>query len=294
MDTLDRQPLVTIVGQTATGKTGLAIEIAKKYNGEIICADSRTVYRGMDIGTAKPNSEEQQQVRHHLLDVVDPDQKFTVADFKRLAQEAIDDISSRSKLPILVGGSGLYIDSILFDYQFRTEDGLDKTLTADMSVEDMQAKILDMGLELPNNSKNPRHLSRVIESGQNAPVNRELRADSLVIGLSPDSDYLSQNIRKRTQAMVDQGLITEIRALVKRFGWDHYAFQNPAYVAFRDYINGVENLEQAIDKVIAADLKLAKKQATWFKRNKSIHWLSDPSKYVASTTTLVNNFIHKD
>ena len=114
----DRCSLLVIVGPTASGKTALAIELAERMNGEIICADSRTVYRGLDIGTAKPTPEERARVPHHLLDVVDPDQPFSVADFKRLAEQAITDVRRRDKLPILVGGSGLYIDAIIYDYQF--------------------------------------------------------------------------------------------------------------------------------------------------------------------------------
>ena len=115
---MHESPLVVIVGPTASGKTALAIHLAEKYNGEIVCADSRTVYKGLDIGTAKPSVSEQQRVRHHLIDVVEPDGTFSVADFKMLAVEAINDIESRGKLPILVGGSGLYIDAVVYDFSF--------------------------------------------------------------------------------------------------------------------------------------------------------------------------------
>lgn len=111
-------PLVVITGPTASGKTSLAMEVAKLFNGEIICADSRTIYKGMDIGTAKPTKKEQAAIPHHIIDVVEPNQSFTVADFKELALKAIDDITKRGKLPIMVGGTGLYIDSVIFDYQF--------------------------------------------------------------------------------------------------------------------------------------------------------------------------------
>lgn len=131
------RPLIVIVGPTASGKTTLAIELARRLDGEIICADSRTVYKGMDIGTAKPTEEEQLFVPHHLLDVVDPGERFTVADFKRLANEAIIDIIGRGKVPIMVGGSGLYIDAVLFDYKFAP-------------------------VGTPRDNQNPRHLSKSI------------------------------------------------------------------------------------------------------------------------------------
>ena len=114
-------PLIAIVGSTASGKTELAIGLAEAYNGEIICADSRTIYRGMDIGTAKPTADERSRVRHHLLDIIDPNQRLSVAEFKQLAESTISDIHNRGKVPFLVGGSGLYIDSILYDYTFASE-----------------------------------------------------------------------------------------------------------------------------------------------------------------------------
>ena len=114
-----KDKLLVIVGPTASGKTSLAIEVAKKYNGEIICADSRTIYKGMDIGTAKPSKAEQQEIAHHLLDIIEPGEVFSAADFKKACVESVKDIRERGKLPIVVGGSGLYIDAYLFDYQFR-------------------------------------------------------------------------------------------------------------------------------------------------------------------------------
>ncbi len=114
----DHTPLIVIVGQTASGKSALALELAQQYNGEIICADSRTVYKGMDIGTAKPSKEDQQQVQHHLLDILSPDQTMTAALFKEKAEQAIKDIGSRGKVAFLVGGTGLYVDSLLFNFSF--------------------------------------------------------------------------------------------------------------------------------------------------------------------------------
>ena len=119
MENVNSDLLLVILGQTASGKSQRAIQIAKQFNGEIICADSRTVYQGLDIGTAKPTQQDRIQVRHHLLDIIKPSQDFNVSDFKRLADEAIADILRRGKLPILVGGSGLYIDAVIYNYQFR-------------------------------------------------------------------------------------------------------------------------------------------------------------------------------
>lgn len=286
-------PLLVLVGQTASGKSALAMEIAQRYNGEIICADSRTVYRGMDISTAKPSRADQKTVAHHLLDLVDPDQDFSVADFKQAAITAIEEISARCKLPILVGGSGLYVDSVIYDYQFRQSSSNAEILAADMSIEEMQQVIADMGLELPENAKNRRYLGRIIESGQNSPRNRQLRENTLVIGLSLEPELLVSRIRDRTKGMVEDGLVDEIRKLTSKYGWECSAFRTPAISGFQDHILHDGDIDKAIELVVGLDIKLAKKQMTWFKRNKSIHWLDDPSKYIDSTTKLLNNFIRE-
>lgn len=252
-------PLVVIIGETGSGKSDLAMDLAEKFNGEIICADSRTVYRGMDIGTAKPSQADQQRVRHHLLDVVNPDEKFNVAQFKQAALEAIEDISSRGKLPILVGGSGLYVDSVIFDYQFALE-----------SERDMQ---------------NPRHQ----KSGKGS-VNKELRPSTLVIGVQRDRADLENRLKKRVETMVEQGLIEEVEQLLKKYPSDLEVFNSPAYESFIRYLNDGLNLNEAKALFVRRDLQLAKKQRTWFKRNKSIQWLSDPSKSVDIVTTFLSKF----
>src|SRR5688572_21256799 len=160
------KPLIVIAGPTASGKSALAMKVAKKYNGEIICADSRTVYKGMDIGTAKPSAVDRKEVPHHLLDIVQPNQPFTAADFKEQALAAIDDISGRGKLPIMVGGTGLYIDSVIFDYRFGDPADPDKRAQLqDMTLEQLQQMCVMEGIRLPENTKNKRHLVRAVELG---------------------------------------------------------------------------------------------------------------------------------
>ena len=163
---MNKPPLIVITGPTASGKSALAMDIAKKYGGEIICADSRTVYKGMDIGTAKPTEQDQREVPHHLLDVVEPNQPFSAAEFKERANQAICDISARGKLPMLVGGTGLYIDAVLFDYHFGLPaDPNRRSDLQAMSVEQLQHVCLEQGIHLPINVRNKRHLVRAIEIG---------------------------------------------------------------------------------------------------------------------------------
>ncbi len=252
------QPIIVIVGETASGKSALAMELAERFDGEIICADSRTVYKGMDIGTAKPTLNERSQIKHHLLDIVEPDEHFTVADFKKLANQAILAISKKGKLPIMVGGSGLYIDAVLFDFGFAQ----DKTA---------------------RNPLNPRHLD------PNEPkVKQKLRPGTLIIGLKLDKEILEERIKKRVGQMFDDGLVAETRALAKRYNWDIDPMQTPGYKAVRQYLNGVITIDQTKDLFIRSDLQLAKKQRTWFKRNDSIQWVDDPIKAVDIATTYLN------
>lgn len=259
MATKSAEPLLVIVGPTASGKTALAIQLAKQFNGEIICADSRTIYKGMDIGTAKPTAEEQDGVRHHLLDVVNPDESFTVADFQRLVYQAIDDIHGRGKLPIIVGGSGLYIDSVIYGYDFA----------ATSSERDPQ---------------NPRHLAA------DAPRQElRLRDSTLVIGMQVDPEVLRERIGRRVADMLDVGLVDEVKRLSDLYDWSLSPMQAPAYKAFRGYIEGSKTMEEAVSDFVTYDSQLAKKQRTWFKRNNSIHWLTDPSKTADLVTKFLNN-----
>lgn len=249
--------LIVIVGPTASGKTALAMDLAIRFKGEIICADSRTVYRGLDIGTAKPTLQDRSKVRHHLLDVVSPDESFTVADFKQKANDAIADIASRGKLPILAGGSGLYIDSILFDYSFSSD-----------------TKIRD--------SVNPRHAHRSVAGSR-----KNLRDNTLIIGLDTEPEILKERISKRVDQMVRDGFIGEVRDAELQYP-NSKALHAPGYKAFLEYLRGEKTLDEAKSLFIHNDIRLAKRQKTWFRRNKSIQWALNRDEVVELTTTFLN------
>jgi tRNA dimethylallyltransferase len=160
----DQTPLIVIVGPTASGKTALAIELAQKYAGEIICADSRTLYKGMDIGTAKPTVEEQALVPHWGLDLVEPGEPFSAADFKRYALQKIDEIRARGHVPFLVGGTGLYVDGIVFDYQFGdTKNAKLRAKLEQKTIAELQVYCNENNIEMPENPQNKRYLIRAIE-----------------------------------------------------------------------------------------------------------------------------------
>lgn len=246
--------LLVIVGETASGKSALALELAKRLNGEIICADSQTIRKEANIGTSKPSKSDQKTIKHHLIDIIEPDEPFNVAQFKGLANKAINDIANRGKLPIMVGGTGLYIDSVIYDYQFGGNQS-----------------------------------------------DKILRPSTLIIGLQTEREQLKQKIYARTHQMIKNGLASEAENLAKKYGWDCEALQGIGYREWREYFAPkhaeksqteqvqVEEIEANINK---DTLELAKKQRTWFKRNKSIHWQNTPvnlDTIVALTTTFLKN-----
>ena len=249
--------LLVIVGPTASGKSDLAMKIAKLCNGEIICADSRTVYKGLDIGTAKPTIEEQRAIPHHLLDVVLPDQMFTAADFKVRAERAIEELKGRGRLPILVGGSGLYIDAVLYDYAF-SEPGAQR------------------------DAANERHLAKDVPA-----IKKPLRTDAVIVGLHVPRDVLKRRIAGRIDKMLEAGFLDEVRSVQAKYP-NSKALLAPGYKAFADYLNGQMSLDDAKALFIKNDSNLAKRQMTWFKRNKNIHWLEDPDTYTEHTISLLN------
>lgn len=256
----NKTPLVFIVGATASGKSALAVDVAQRFGGEIICADSRTVYRGMNIGTAKPSLAEQKKVKHHLLDLVTPDQKFNVREFQQLAAQAIKDINKRGKLPIIAGGTGLYVDAVLFDYQFSPPGARKSEL-------------------------NPRHL----KYQELTAYQKSLRPNILVMGLNHSKEVSAARIKQRVESMFSSGLADEVDVLIQKYGWDAPGLQTIGYQEFRPFFEHTQSLEEVKKQVERSTILFAKRQRTWFKRNKNIHWMDDPEQAVDLITTLMNN-----
>ncbi|GAC1387753.1 MAG: tRNA (adenosine(37)-N6)-dimethylallyltransferase MiaA [Candidatus Saccharimonadales bacterium] len=283
-------PLVVVVGQTASGKSSIALDIARKLNGEIISADSWTVYRGFDIGTAKPTAEERQEIKHHLIDIVDPNSGFNAAQFKTLAQHTIDDIHSRGKLPILVGGTGLYINSVLYDYGFMPAGSvLDRQARNKLSVEQLLQeanvkKLSTAGID----TRNKRRIIRLLETNGERPVSQPLRPNTLIVGLQVSSEQLRQRITLRVDHMFEKGLEQEVAALAQLYGWDVEPMKGIGYREWREYFQGSQNIIQTQHRIVSATLQLAKRQRTWFKRNDSIQWLDDPYVIVDLATSFLN------
>jgi len=270
--------MIAIVGTTASGKTDLALKLASKYNGEIICADSRTIYRGMDIGTAKPTLAEQAAVPHHLLDVIEPGERLGAAEFKRLAEAAARDVLSRGRLPFLVGGSGMYVDAVLYDYKFpsgsdekmrqKFEKLNDESLREMLAAEDPEAYgRVDL--------MNRRRVIRALETaGQPSSKRIEVRPDILVLGLTMNKEVIQKRIEQRVEKMLSEGFIQEVQTIGERYGWGCTAFEVIGYRAFKDVVFGRKTVAEATADFVSGDMALYKKQLTWFKRNKQIHWLT--------------------
>lgn len=282
-------PLVVVLGPTASGKTAISLELARQFKGEIIAADSRTVYKGMDIGTAKPSAQEQKMAPHHLIDVVTPDRQFTVADFQRLANKAIAEIGARGNTPFLVGGSCLYIDAVAYSFSFRgpANLALREELGA-VPVEELQARLLEQGIPLPENRRNPRHLIRALETGGISSQRSGIRPKTVLIGLNPGREVLRQKITARVDIMVNDGFEQEVRSLAAKYGWEAPGLQAPGYRAFRPYIEDEISLDEAKQLFVQNDMQYAKRQMTWFKRNPDIHWISKMDEAVDLVTTLLN------
>lgn len=242
---------LAIVGPTASGKTAAALQLARAIDGEIICADSRTVYKGFDIASAKPSLEEQAMVPHHLLDVVTADQLFSVADFKRLALAAMHDIQKRGKIPMIVGGSGLYVDALLYDYSFSHQQG-------------------------ERDQRNPRHATTAARG-----TRKPLSPDVWYVGLNPGREAIHERLTARVDAMVAMGLVAELRELRSNFPGSR-VLDAPGYRAFADYLDGVIDLDTAKKQFVTRDFQLARRQMTWFKRNPDIQWFEDVTSLLAT------------
>lgn len=270
----DSLPLVVIVGPTASGKTSLAIKLAEQLDGEIVCADSRTIYRGLDIGTAKPTLNEQARVKHWGLDLVSPDERFTVADYQIYARSKIDDIRSRGKTPFLVGGTGLYIDSVVFNYNFAVDKVINNRGNLEkMTIEELHLYCHKNNIKLPENVKNKRYVVRAIErNGINNSRSLQPISNTIIVGITTDKIILKNRIETRVEQMFNSGVVDEARALSKKYGWDSEAMKSNAYRIIKDYLDDKMSLEEAKSKIITSDWHLAKRQLTWLKRNTFIQW----------------------
>ncbi len=272
------KPLIVIVGPTASGKSSVAMKIALKYSGEIICSDSRTLYKGMDIGTAKPSAEEQAMVPHWGLDLVEPGDSYSAADFKAYALQKIAEIRARGNLPIMVGGSGMYVDAVVLDYQFGpAADPARREKLSNMTIEQLHAYCFENNIVLPENDQNKRYVIRAIERASISNTEVKLRTtpigNSLVVGITTQKEELRRRIEQRTDQFFETGVVDEVKRLAEQYGWDNEAMTGNIYKLVRQYIDGEYDFDELKRRNSIADWQLAKRQLTWFRRRDYITWL---------------------
>lgn len=268
-------PLVVIAGPTASGKTALAIELAEQFGGEIICADSRTIYKGMDIGTAKPTTAERARVPHHGVDLIEPNEYFSVADFKTYAEQKIAEIRDRGHIPFLVGGTGLYIDAVVYDYQFGPKaDPARRAELEAMTLTDLWNYCNKNNINLPENTHNKRYVIRAIEQAGSSQRRRMSPIDNtIIVGITTEKEILRERITQRAEQLFDDGVVEEAKILGEKYGWKSEAMTGNIYRLVREYLDGHWTEHQLKERFVYADWQLAKRQLTWLKRSSAIEWL---------------------
>ncbi|MBI4385512.1 tRNA (adenosine(37)-N6)-dimethylallyltransferase MiaA [Candidatus Parcubacteria bacterium] len=281
--------LIAIVGPTASGKTVCALDLARECNAEIISADSRQVYRGMDIGTSKPHGVWEggqyvvENIPYHLVDIVDPDEEFTLAHYQQRAFETIDTILARGVLPLLVGGTGLYIQAVVDNLSIPAVEpnaALRKRLAQKSTAELASIlKAVTPAEVIPIDQRNPRRLIRAIEIALAAPaastrIQRASRYATLQIGIAKPKEELSAAIDARVDEMVEAGLVHEVETLLANYPRTLPAFSGIGYAEIAQYLDGMITLEKATRLIKTHTRQYARRQMTWFKRDKRIHWVS--------------------
>jgi len=296
-DKIQQAEVVAIVGPTASGKTALSIELAKKYNGEIINGDSMQIYRDLDIGTAKITEEEMEGVPHHLLSFKEPTESFSVADYQKLVRAKIAEIQSRGKLPIIVGGSGLYVQAVLFDFQF-TEEQVDEVARKayyeeleKLGPEAMHAKLkkLDPQTAVAIHPNNTRRVIRALEMIELSGVSKASEAQNrgevplynhviLGLGQNMSREVLYDRINRRVDIMMEKGLLEEVKGLWQKNIRGVQSIQAIGYKELYDYLDGKCSLEEAIDSLKQNSRRYAKRQLTYFRNKMDVYFVNNNEK----------------
>ncbi len=282
--------VVVIVGPTASGKTAVSIELAKKINGEIISADSMQIYKYMDIGTAKPTLDEMQGIKHYMLDVVMPDETFNVAKYKSMAESAIEEILRKGKVPIIVGGTGLYINTLVDGIEFADVPG-DEEYRNELIEKGYREGAMSIYKELEKvdsesakkiDQNNIRRVARALEiykvTGKtktqlDIESRKEVKYDYRLFGMEWDRETLYNRIDLRVDKMIEAGLIDEVRNVTEKFKISNTAVQGLGYKEVIEYLNGNISYEEMIEKLKLETRHYAKRQLTWFRRDKRIKWI---------------------
>ncbi len=301
-----KEKAIVICGPTASGKTALSIELAKKINGEIVSADSMQIYKDMNIGTAKPTIEEQQGIKHYMIDFVSPDKRYSVADFKKDAKIAIREIIDKGKTPIIVGGTGLYVDSLIYEIDYpeiQFDEDYRKSLEKEVEekgLENLYKKAVEIDEEAmkkisPNDKK---RILRVLEiyhatgktkTEQEAESRKDPEFDYYVYAIDWDREKLYDRINKRVDIMIEQGLIEEVKEILKKYDEFPTAMQGLGYKEVVQYLKNEITEEEMIEKIKQETRRYAKRQLTWFRKNKQTIWLKGEDEVQNNVDIIIKN-----
>lgn len=293
---MNKPKVIVICGPTASGKTSLSIELAKKINGEIISCDSMQIYKDMNIGSAKVTEEEKQGIKHYLVDFVSPEARFSVADYKKYATEAIEEILKKNKVPIIVGGTGLYVDSLIYnikyqdieiDLEYRKElediskkQGLDVLYEKAMQIDPEATKEISK-----NDRKRIIRILEIYHSTGKTKTQQEIESRKeevpykyIVFAINMDREKLYERINKRVDIMIQNGLIEEVQNLLTKYNQFPTAMQGLGYKEVAEYLKGEISKEEMIEKIKGDTRKYAKRQLTWFRKNKQTIWIDGLDK----------------
>lgn len=287
----EMKKVIVICGPTASGKTSLSIELAKRIQGEIVSCDSMQIYQEMNIGTAKPTAEEKQGIEHYLLGYLSPEERYSVADYKRDAKKAIKEIIEKGKIPIIVGGTGLYIDSLIYEIEYPNiefdkdyrkklekrvqEEGVKKLYEEAQKIDSLATQRIS-----PNDEKRILRILEIYHATGKTKTEQEIESrkkpveyDYHVYALRWDREILYNRINKRVDKMIEQGLVEEVKEIVKKYKKFPTAMQGLGYKEVVEYLNGNINKEEMIEKIKMETRRYAKRQMTWFRKNKQTIWL---------------------
>lgn len=283
------EKVIVIIGPTAVGKTSISIDIAKQFNGEVINGDSTQVYRNLNIGTAKITEEDKEGVVHHLMDILEPNENFSVADFQYLVRKKITEINKRGKVPIIVGGTGLYVQAVLFDYEFSEatsneklrkeleefvqENGNDVLHERLAAIDPISAQNIHVN--------NVRRVIRAIEVYEDTGIpfseyilkqKKEMLYDATIIGLTMDREKLYERINLRTDIMMESGFLKEVEELYEYLPRECQSLHSIGYRELYDYVEGKLPLEDSIEVIKQHTRRYAKRQLTWFRNKLDVNW----------------------
>ena len=290
------EKVIVICGPTASGKTSLSIELAKKINGEIVSADSMQIYQDMNIGTAKPTEKEKQGVKHYVIDIISPKERYSVADYKKDAKKAIKQIIEKGKTPIVVGGTGLYIDSLIyeieypnieFDLKYRTElenrvkiEGLKVLYEEAKKIDEVAIQKIS-----PNDEKRILRILEIYHATKKTKTEQEIESrknpveyNYQVYALKWDREILYERINRRVDLMMKQGLVEEVEGILKKYEEFPTAMQGLGYKEVKDFLEEKITKEEMIEKIKMETRRYAKRQMTWFRKNKQTIWLEGNEK----------------